>query len=197
MRVYHGLYPNEVAGVVMIDANDVDISQTNLPESAKGPWAKHFGSFAPRLRGTACSVFPIANSVGLGHLAAAFQSPRHTDSIGLTPLQQAELDFLSDNPTAQRGNELCTREENMEQVRSAGDLGMVPLEVIVSRRLVNEPNPVQQAVAVAWEKRRVELVQPALARLSSRSRLVLVDGEADAETISHAVRDLSDAPRGR
>jgi pimeloyl-ACP methyl ester carboxylesterase len=197
IRVYHGLYPNEVAGVLMVDANDVDIRQTNLPEAAKGAWAKHFGSFAPRARGAACSVFPVINTVGLGHLAGAFQSLRHTDSIGLTQQQQAELDFLSDNPTAQGGSELCAREENMEQVRAARDLGAVPLEVIASRRLVSEPNLAERAIAVVWEQRRIERIQPALARLSSRSRLIIADGGVDAKTISQAVRAVIEAPKGR
>jgi hypothetical protein len=89
------------------------------------------------------------------------------------------------------------RDEDMEQVRAAGDLGTVPLEVIASRRPVSGSNLAERAIEVAWEKRRIERVQPALARLSSRSRLVLVDGGVDAKTISQAVRDVIDAPKGR
>jgi hypothetical protein len=192
VRIYHGLYPNEVAGVVMVNANDVNESQAVIPESAKGGFAKHFGSFAPRVRGAACSVFTIVNDVGLGHMTARLQSLRHTDSFGLTPPQQAELDFLSDNPTAKRGSEMCSREEGEEQVRAAGNLGDVPLEVIASRKLLGESSPDESAVAIAWNKHRMEQVQPALARLSSRGRLVVIDGLPDGTVITQAVHNIVD-----
>ena len=47
-----------------------------------------------------------------------------------------QMDFLSDNPTAERGGGVCAREKSMEQVRAAGDLGDVPLVVLASRLLL-------------------------------------------------------------
>jgi pimeloyl-ACP methyl ester carboxylesterase len=192
IRVYHGLYPDEVAGIVMVNANDVDDSQ-EIPESAKGAWAKHFGSFAPRVRGAACKVFPILAEAGLLRLAGVFQDPRRTPSFNLTSGQQAELDFLSDNPTAARGSELCAREESEEQVRAAGNLGDVPLIVIVSAGRQSARTPTERAVAEDWNKHQVEKVQPALARLSSRGRLVLLDGDVDASVITRAVHEIAGA----
>jgi hypothetical protein len=150
IRVFHGFYPREVAGVVMVNANDVDDPQVEVPEAAKGQWARHFGSFAPRVRGAACVILPALAQVGLIRLAGLFQHPRHTDSFGLTSDQQAELDFLSDNPTAQRGSEMCAREKSMAQVRAAGSLGDRALIVLASGRRVPALTSVESAVAAVW-----------------------------------------------
>ena len=132
IRVYHGMYPGEVAGVVMVNANDVDDPHVEVPESEKGVLARRFGSFAPRVRAAACVIFPIFTEVGAMRLVSAFQRPRRTTNYGLTSEQQTELDFLSDNPLAMQGSELCAREESMEQVRAAGNFGNVPLVVLAS-----------------------------------------------------------------
>ena len=72
VRLYNSLYPAEVAGVVMINALDVEGPQAAVPESAKNPWDLHFGSFAPRIRGTACLAFPAMAGAGLLRVAGLF-----------------------------------------------------------------------------------------------------------------------------
>ena len=191
IRVFHGLYPREVAGVVMVNANDVDDPKVEAPESAKGPWARHFGSFAPRVRGAACVILPAFSQVGLVRLAGVFQGLRHTPSFGLTSTQQTELDFLSDNPTAQRGGESCAREKSMEQVRAAGNLGDRPLIVLASQGRVGALNSAERMVAAAWNKQQIEQVQPRLARLSSRGRLAVLDGDVTESAIVGAVQQVS------
>jgi hypothetical protein len=195
IRVYHGMYPNEVAGVVMEHANDVDDDRIAIPESAKGPWAKHFGSFAPRARGAACVLFPILGASGAMRLAAGSQEPRRTGSFGLTPEQQSELDFLSDNPTAQQGSEMCDREQSMQQVRSAGNLDKVPLVVLASRDRAAQS--ARSPDETAWNGYQVDQVQPRLAKLSSRGRLVLLDSDVTASDIVPAILDVVDAGRSR
>ena len=64
IRVYHGMYPGEVAGVVMVSANGVDDPHAEIPDSEKGGWAIRFGSLAPRVRGAACIIYPILGQVG-------------------------------------------------------------------------------------------------------------------------------------
>lgn len=84
----------------------------------------------------------------------------------------------------------------MDQVRAAGSLGDVPLLVIASRR---HPEPVARegAVAAAWDKHQTEEVQPTLAKLSSRGRLLLVDGDVTANVITRAVHEVIDARAGQ
>jgi hypothetical protein len=130
IRVFHGVYPTEVAGVVMVEPNPVDVE--DVPEKEKGPWARHFGIVAPRMRGAACMAFPALASMGTMRFGALFQHPRHTPAIGVAAEERAMLDYLSDNPTAALGASACTREESMKEVRAAGGLGDVPVVVLDS-----------------------------------------------------------------
>jgi hypothetical protein len=184
-RVFHGLYAREVAGVVMLNPNDVDGPESSIPDSAQGAWAKHFGSMAPQFRGAACAIYPLLAGAGLVRLFDEFQGFRRTPAYGLTERQQAELDFLSDNATAQRGSELCARGESMDEVRAAGGFGDLPLIVVASRERYRAPD------AAAFSARWIGETQPALARLSTRGRLVVVDGEITQETIVQAVRGVA------
>jgi hypothetical protein len=162
--VFHGRYPTEVAGVVMIDPNEVD--QEAVPDREKGPWARHFGALAPRVRGVACMGFPAVAGAGAMRFASLFRHPRQTPAIGVAAEERAMLDYLSDNPTAALGASACTREESMEQVRAAGGLGDRPLVVLSSRGGEDA------------------------ARLSSRGRLVPVNGEITVEAVVDAVRGV-------
>jgi hypothetical protein len=186
IRAYHGKFPGDVAGVVMVNANDD--ARVAIPESAKGAFAKHFGSWAPRVRGVACEMSPLFARVGIARFVSLFGRPRRTDSFGLTAQEQARLDDLSDNPTALQASELCAREESLEQVRAAGDLGVVPLLILASdaRRLPAESD----SSHAAWKRHRVEQVPRALARLSSRGRLLVVDGALTEDAVVRAILDI-------
>jgi hypothetical protein len=189
IRVYHGMYTGEVAGVVLANANDVDDPRIEIPESAKGGFAKAFGSWAPRVRQAACGMYPVLARAGVMRLASVFGNPRRTDSVGLTSDQQTELDFLSDNPTAQQASELCAREESMRQVREAGGLGNLPLVVLASAARRRSAHA-QSSVADAWNRYQIDEVPPALARLSSRGRVVLVDSDLTESMIVRAILDV-------
>ena len=195
IRVYHGMFLGEIAGVVMVDANDVDDARVAIPESAKGAFAKHFGSWAPRVRHVACEMSPLFARVGIARFVGLFGRLRRTDSFGLTAQAQARLDDLSDNPTAAQASELCSRDESLEQVRAAGDFGAVPLLVLASeaRRL---PAASDGSVEAAWKRYRAEQVPRALARLSSRGRLVALDGELTEGAVVRAVLDILAAASG-
>lgn len=181
MRIFNHLYPDEVAGAVMVNPADVDGPRVAVPEAAKGPWNRHFGSFAARVRGTACLAFPAMAQVGLLRVAGLFQrGPRGTLAFGFPPGQQAELDELSDNATAARGGEGCDREEGEEQVRAAGTFGDRPLVLLFS--------PLRE-MGAAWNEAQIKQVQPRLAKLSSRSRIVDVE-EVTPAAIVAAIREV-------
>ena len=196
IRVYHGMYPGEVAGVVMVNANGVDDPHAEIPDSEKGVLARRFGSFAPHVRRAACVIYPIFAQVGAVRLASIFQNPRRTDSLGLRAEQETELDFLSDNPTAKQGSELCAREESMQQVRAAGNLGNVPLVVLASEPDSPSAASARDPVEAAWNRNQIEQVQPGLARLSLRGHLVLAKGAVAPAAVVDAVRNVVTEVRG-
>lgn len=195
IRVYHGMYPVEVAGAVFANGNGV-IEDQNVPESAKGGFAKAFGPFAGHARHAACLAFPLMADAGALRLTRALGGPRGTPAFDVPPEKQAELDFLSDNPAAQRGGTMCTREEDMRDVHAAGDLGSVPLIVLAARHDFSPAGPEEKSDVEAWNKHQAEVVQPGLAALSTRGRLAMQEHRANASDVVEAIREVvSDARR--
>ncbi len=190
IRVYRGLYSAEVAGIVMANANGVDDPHAAAiyPENAKGGWAREFGSFAPRARAAACTFYPMLARIGVIRLVTSFQKPRRTSGLGLTPAEQKEANFLSDNPTAEQGSELCAREQSMQQVEAAGNLGAVPLLVLAPEYDFPEAVSVTGSAEAAWNKYQLEEVQPGLARLSTHGQLIVEKDGLPFATIVDAVR---------
>jgi hypothetical protein len=192
IRVYHGLYPGEVAGVVMANANGVDDPRAAAiyPENAKGGWAREFGSFAPRVRAAACTFYPMLARTGVIRLVTSFQRPRRTSGLGLTPAEQEEASFLSDNPTAEQGSELCAREESMHQVIAAGSLGDIPLLVLTGEYASPAAISGPGSAEAAWNRYHLEKVQPGLARLSTRGQLIVKKDGLTLPTIVDAVHKV-------
>lgn len=186
IRVYRGNYPSEVGGVVMLDANDVDDPTLKIPESEQGGFQRRFGTWASAARRAACWAKPFLGHTGIIRFVDLFRKPRSTNSFGLTPEQQAELDNLSDNATAQQATEVCAREESMRQVEAAGGLHSVPLVVVVSktaRLRARSQNPAD----VAEEKTRIDRVPNFLVGLSDSGRVVPVEGELKPEDIVRSI----------
>jgi hypothetical protein len=188
IRVYHGSYPAEVAGVVLANANDVDDPNVEIPDAAKGGFAKMFGSWAAPARRAVCSLRLPVNQLGLERLASLFGKPRDTVSLDLTAPEQARLNELSDNPTAQQSAEACAREESMQQVRAAGNLKDLPLIVLASG--AGHAAVSNKTGMAAWKDYRVDQVAQALAGLSTRGRVVLIDGELTKNAVVGAILDV-------
>lgn len=119
IRVFHGMYAQEVAGMVMVNANDVDDPEHHVPEFAKAAWAKHFARGLPT-----SEALPATRTRRLRRWAWCGCSVADTRAVA-----GFSTDFA-------------------------------------------------------------ERVRPALARLSTRGRLVLLQGRADPAAIASAVRSV-------
>ena len=195
IRVFHGVYPQEVAGVVLVNGIDVDDPNREVPDFAKGAWAKHFGRWAPYFRGAACEAYPAASAFGMVRLFWEFQGSRATPEYGLPVDQRAELDFLSDNPTAERGGGACGREKGMEQVRAAGGLGDLPLIVLASGERFSAPATAEAREVADFNSDFIGRMQPGLARLSTRGRLQVLEDRPGPAVITSAVRTVVEQSR--
>ncbi|HYK88878.1 MAG TPA: transposase [Acidobacteriota bacterium] len=61
IRVYHGSFPTEIGGIVLLDANDVDDPKIEIPDSEKGGFQRYFGTWASYARKAACLLVAIGS----------------------------------------------------------------------------------------------------------------------------------------
>jgi pimeloyl-ACP methyl ester carboxylesterase len=176
VRVYAGLFPGEVAGVVLVDSNE--LGPVADEEGSKGP----LGRLSPRVKALACvAVLPSIVRLGLQRL---FSNGRGQPPIATTPLspdQQTELIFLSNTPVAQLGGEGCTLDQSLSEVRAAGALDSLPLVVITS----TSPGAVLNRQG-----------QPQLVALSYAGRQVLVNSrDAMSNAMTQAIGGVVNSVR--
>jgi hypothetical protein len=181
IRVYNELYPQDVAGAVFVDVNDVE-DPSAVPESHQPLLARYVGGALPYVRSAYCAALPTLSRIGLLRLAG--RPRRAGGGYGLTANQEREAAFLSDNPTAYvaTGTSLCVQDTSRRQARAAGSLGDRPLIVITF------PESDDAEASAYW----IGTVQPRLAALSTRGRLI-VTGSGDIqirEAILSAVVDV-------
>jgi pimeloyl-ACP methyl ester carboxylesterase len=174
VRVYTGLFPDQVAGVVLVDSNE--LGPVANEENSKGP----LGRLAPSLKRLACAeVLPFIVRFGFQRLLSNGRSQPPIATTPLSPTEQTELTFLSNTPVAQLGGEGCTLDQSLSEVRDAGDLGSLPLAVITLRHPGLGLSPQRQ---------------PQLVALSRAGRQVLVnDREAMSNAMTQAIREVVDS----
>lgn len=187
VRVYNGLYPNEVAGAVIEGAADPEVEGHELKYmkgalSSFPPWARRFG----------CAVVaPAMLHVGLQRLLGNPGAGRPYTFIGLHQDQRQELYFLSTNPSiARTEGEACSHEENNEEVREAGNFGSRPLVILEDAEPSRAPSPQYEKAIEAFNDYWFHQLLPRLAALSTRGHLVLDKNAAAPETVIKAVRDV-------
>jgi hypothetical protein len=191
IRVFTGLYPADVAGAVFIDGNDLAVYAhlIEVPPFLQGPVEQRFGRFSPLARRALCFVLPVARSL---RTTLPRTGPyRRTPAYGFPPERQAELDFLSDRSTG----EACDVRLNIADVEAAGDFGSRPLIVLGSAEQ-HEAGGEHAEDMRAWNDSWVSTVQPSLADLSTRGRLI-IERHVDRDAIVRAIRDAIDAIRSR
>jgi pimeloyl-ACP methyl ester carboxylesterase len=182
-RMYAGLYPGDVAGIVLVDATPSDLL-TRLPETRADIAA---------LPQQATSAEWLAH-VGLARLLVAPQA-----RAGLDAFPAAATDaFIAHQGTAgfwrTLGAEARSMETSMNQVQQAGGLGAWPLMVLWTP----EGAPSAEAAAIKQQ------LEDELAALSTNSVQQRVDGASHvgfatrpehATITSRAIRRVVDAVR--
>jgi len=174
VRVYCGLYPDEVAGVVLVDA----LHEDQWNEERGGMSRIPFGlGYPPDV------VLRAMSAVGLMRLAAPGHR-RELDADGLTPAERATLDGLAREPRM-RAAFLAEQafSSGPREAHAAGGLGNRPLIVLTSENAVGD--------------------EPQIARLTLQERLASLSTRGKQETLKDsgsviaAVREVVEASNSR
>ena len=149
-RVYTGMYPNDVAGLVFVDASHEDID-------ARIPQARAWIHLSPRLRPALASVLVAMKDTAV---LRVLHPPSHITPPppGMSPAEWTTVQRLAAFPTTVLASETEWFEPSAEQARASGTLGDRPLRVLAAGH--SPP---------AWLELQAEL-----ARLSTRGRLAIV-----------------------
>lgn len=162
VRVYAGLYRDEVAGVVLVDSSHEDQGRFE-PASARDQ-ARGLQTLAP--------FVPLLRFFGVLRLRDQFQPTIVTGSrLSQKTMQEISALALRPNfvPTVlQEYAALGT--ESATQVRSAGNLGDLPLMVFTAGQATDPGNRELDGFRKAW----LEQLQPSLTKLSRRGHQVVV-----------------------
>lgn len=192
VRVFTGAYPQEVSGIVFVDAAQEEMT-TRLPPTARRslraqPQMFRLGVWASRLG--LLRLWPSLS--GFNAESPSLRS--------LPPETVRALIFLTLQPKALRAaaSEIESLDESGAQARAAGTLGDRPLVVIASGRDAGLPRTEAAEYRRVW----VEELQPALSRLSTRGRLIVLDSSGhlipfeEPNVVVETVREVVTRARG-
>jgi pimeloyl-ACP methyl ester carboxylesterase len=191
-RVYNGLYPNEVAGMVLVDSAHED-------ELQRAP-KFYLGRTAPRYFWHSLHIaFQTAAQIGLLRLTTRFSpsdaSPRTRKEI---------LRALSHQPKSRAGDAVTgiVLPESYAQAAAVGGLGDRPLIVLAAGKPPAFSDPVWRKQAAAYQEILIHEIQPKLAKLSTRGRLIVIEesghrvGDQTPQFVVAAVREVVRQVRG-
>ena len=207
-RVYAARYPDEVAGMVLVDSSHPDQHE---PDFLLGPMNR----MSIQQRRFMCFVSPWM--VNLGIMRLLTPRPRSFSRPGFTAQQAELLATLQSQTTAFRAqsDQACAatnggaivenggtgNPELDDAARHAGSLGDRPLVVLTAGMYWKPDDPVMAKQAADFHEVWVHQLQADLTRLSTRGKQIVVEkadhGIADEspETVVDAVRSVVDQVR--
>ena len=189
-RVYNGLYPNEVAGMVLVDAAHED-------EPSRAPKFM-LGHTLPRPLWRA-NHFAAQAALHVGLIRLLLGSP----SVPQNPSTRQIVAALRQRPKSMAAlAEYVTGPESYEEAHNAPGLGDKPLIVLTAGRPWGSTgNPQIDREGAAYQKVWIHEIQPKLAKLSTRGRQIIVTSsghgipEEAPNAVIDAVRDVVGAVR--
>jgi pimeloyl-ACP methyl ester carboxylesterase len=189
MRVFNGLYPAEVAGMVLVDAWHED-EMARLPRH-KGPGPPDF------LRPALDAMTPAFYAIGLFRL---FRPPiRIRPPLGLTSDQWLTMQRLRRQPKAMAAESSSgmTQDQSADQVRQSAGLGDRPLVVLTAGKAEFDPSdPKEAREATEDQEVWIHELQAQFVRLSSRGKQVVIANSAHGipweapDAVADAVREV-------
>lgn len=194
VRLYATRYPDEVAGVVLLDARHEDVD-AQMPPSWARQAAAGKGMYRLLLLAARLRVLAL-----LGKLMGAQATPPVVEK--LPPQIQPVYLAVGFQPKYFQSNldELAAASESDAQLRAAGELGQLPLTVIrhgLPDLFAGMPPAQAQRAEQTWQALQLELAQ-----LSASGRLLVAEGSGHAIQIDQpglvvgAIRQLVEAIRG-
>jgi pimeloyl-ACP methyl ester carboxylesterase len=198
-RIYAGHYPDEVAGMVLVDSSHPDQRE---PQFMLGPMNR----MSVRQRRFMCDAFPWM--VNLGIMRKLIRRPRSAHRPGFTDEQAMLLSILQSQPPAFRAqsDQTCAATHGGEIVedggtgnpevddatRRAGSLGDRPLVVLTAGKYDTPDDPAEARQAAEFQDIWIHHYQADLARLSTRGKQIVVD-KADHGIADEAPEVVIDA----
>jgi pimeloyl-ACP methyl ester carboxylesterase len=191
-RVYGGLYPNEVAGMVLIDSAHED-------EVLRAP-RFYLGRTAPRFVWHPLQLaFEAAAFVGLVRLTQS--SPTQGKDPSQMTLDEITAE-LRQQPKSFVGNVSAgiVLPESYAEATSVTRLGRFPLIVLTASESLDFGNPELNREAAAYQQVWIHEIQPKLVGLSTHGRQIVVPnanhGSIPQEVIISAIREVVTEVRG-
>lgn len=192
VRVYNHEYPNDVVGIVLVDASHED------QISRMSPALQAFEKKAENPPKAQKIVLPILIRFGVVRLLS---SRRSAQALNIPEDLREEMFYLSLQPKFidAVGSELESLPESADEVRAAGNLGDKPLIVLTAGKMTTPPGSpkgVSQKDVDDFHAVWVNDLQVQEAHLSTRGKQIVVPDSDHMisferpDTIVNAVRDV-------
>jgi len=186
LREYNGLFPSEVAGMVLVDSTQED-EPLRAPKFVLGHTAPRFLWHPLHLALEAAALVGLVRLTQSSPLQSENQSQMSQDEI-VAALRQQPKAFVASNSTG------IVEPESYAEAKSAGGLGERPLIVLTAGQPYDFRDPELNKQAAAYQQIWIHEIQAKLVRLSTRGHQIVVPnsnhGSIPKEVVITAVRDV-------
>jgi pimeloyl-ACP methyl ester carboxylesterase len=186
LREYNGLFPSEVAGMVLVDSTHED-EPLRAPQFVLGHAAPRFLWHPLHLALEAAALVGLVRLTQSSPLQSENQSQMSQDEM-VAALRQQPKAFVAGNSTG------IVEPESYAEAKSAGGLGERPLIVLTAGQPYDFRDPELNKQAAAYQEIWIHEIQAKLVRLSTRGQQIVVPnsnhGSIPKEVVITAVRDV-------
>ena len=191
LREYNGLFPSEVAGMVLVDSTHED-EPLRAPKFVLGHTAPRFLWHPLHLALEAAALVGLVRLTQSSPLQSENQSQMSQDEI-VAALRQQPKAFVAGNSTG------IVEPESYAEAKSAGGLGERPLIVLTAGQPYDFRDPELNKQAAAYQQIWIHEIQAKLVKLSNRGHQIVVPnsnhGSIPKEVVITAVRDVVEQVR--